>query len=311
MKKDQRIVFLGTPNISATLLKNLYDANFNIVATVTKEDKIRGRNNKVEESPVAIISHSLNIPCFKPHKIIEIFDDLKSLNIDLLLTFSYGQIIPECILQLSKFKPLNLHGSLLPKYRGAAPIQYSLLNGDKETGVTLMEMIKEMDAGDIYGSIPISIEDSDNYTTLSSKIQEAAFKLAIEKLPLFFENKLIPIKQDLSKVTFTKMIKKEDEHLNLSLNSKNFINQIRALSFTPGGFLYLNDEILKIYEAKYYSSLIEGEVGEIIQAYKDKIILQLIDGQVNITLLQRQGKKMMTSSDFNNGYKNLTHQKLK
>ena len=135
---NERIVFLGTPELAAECLKGLVKANFNIVGVVTKEDKIRGRNNTVEESPVAKVAHEFNLPLHKPHRLNTDVQFLVDLKPDLLLTFAYGQLISDEILALGTYKPLNLHGSLLPKYRGAAPMQYALYNGDKQTGVSLM-----------------------------------------------------------------------------------------------------------------------------------------------------------------------------
>lgn len=298
---DKRIVFLGTPQLAADCLKGLVDAGFNIVGVVTKEDKIRGRHNQIEESPVAKMAKELNLPLHKPHRLNTDFEFLKKLKPDLLLTFAYGQLISDEILSLGTYKPLNLHGSLLPKYRGAAPMQYALLNGDKETGVSLMEMVHEMDAGDVYAtkSFPLTIED--NYSSLCDKISQCGLQLAIEALPKYFNNELVPIKQEESLVTYTHMISKEEEHLNLNVSPTTFINQVRALSLTPGGFLYFNDQTIKIYEAKYYSDKKEKEIGQIVLAKKKQIVLQLQEGQVLLTLLQRPGKKMMSAADFNNG----------
>lgn len=308
---NERIIFLGTPEISAELLEGLVKNNFNVVGVVTKEDKVRGRNNQVEESPVAIMAHKYDIPVHKPHRLNKDYQFVTDLKPDLLLTFAFGQILSEEVLKLGKYKPLNLHASLLPKYRGAAPIQYALRNGDKVTGVSLMEMVKEMDAGDVYGVKEVEILPEDNYTSLSKKLTQAALELAVEKLPLFFENKIVPAKQDENLVSFCPSIKKEEEHLDLNLGKEAFINQVRSLSYTPGGYLFWNEELLKIYEAKIENDDVTSSVGTIVLAKKKKILLQLKDGQVNLTLLQRPGKKRMTASDFNNGVHNLEGSLLK
>ena len=300
---DKRIVFLGTPYLSAICLRGLVEAGFNIVGVITKEDKVRGRNNKIEESEVAKVAKELNLPLHKPHRLNNDFQFIKDLNPDLLLTFAYGQLISDEVLALSKYKPLNLHGSLLPKYRGAAPMQTALYNGDKVTGVSLMEMVHEMDAGDVYAVKELPLDIDDNYTSLCQKMASCALSLAIEALPKFFNDELTPIKQDPQLVTYTKMIKKEDEHLDLNKDCLSFINQVRSLSLTPGGYLLLNDQMIKIYKCSYFSNKVEGEIGQIILAKKKNIILQLKDGQINIELLQRPGKKMMSASDFNNGVK--------
>ena len=309
---NERIIFLGTPEISAELLEGLVKGGLNIVGVVTKEDKVRGRNNKVEESPVALKAHELGIPVHKPHKLNKDFDFIKEKKPDLLLTFAYGQLISDEILSLGTYKPLNLHASLLPKYRGAAPIQYALKNGDKETGVTLMEMIHELDAGDIYAVKKLEILPEDNYTSLAERLTKVALELALDALPKFFKKELTPVKQDPTQVSFAPSIKKEEEHLSLENDSVTFINQVRELSFTPGGYLLRpGGENLKIFEAKIADQEVSAPSGTIVKAKKKEILLQLKDGQVALTLLQRPGKKRMTASDFNNGVHDLEGSVLK
>lgn len=298
-----RIIFLGTPEISAHVLGGLIKNGFQVVGVVTKEDKVRGRNNKIEESPVALKAHEFNIPVHKPHRLNKDFQFILDLKPDLLLTFAYGQLISDEILALGTYKPLNLHASLLPKYRGAAPIQYALRNGDAFTGVSLMEMVHEMDAGDVYAVKELPIDPFDNYTSLANKLSDVALELALEALPKYFNHELPNREQDPQLVTFCPTIKKEEEHLDLSLSPEQFVNQVRSLSFTPGGYLYRDDEIIKIYEARVYSDKVEKECGTIVLAKKKNIVLQLQSGQVLLTLLQRPGKKMMSASDFNNGVK--------
>lgn len=301
---EKRIVFLGTPEISADLLKGMVEQGFHIVGVVTKEDKVRGRNNKIEESPVAKKARELNIPVHKPHRLNKDFDFIKALEPDLLLTFAYGQLISDEVLALSKEKPLNVHASLLPKYRGAAPIQYALRDGEEKTGVSLMEMVHEMDAGDVYAVKELTINKEDNYTSLASRLSKLALSLVTESLPLYFEHRLVSVKQDPTKVTFCPSIKKEEEHLNLSLAPQNFVNQVRSLSLTPGGYLLEGEQILKVYQARVYSDEVSAEKGTIVLAKKKQIILQLENGQVALEMLQRPGKKIMSAQDFNNGVRN-------
>ncbi len=295
---------MGTPEISAYLLEQLVNAGFNIVGVVTKEDKERGRGKVLTPSPVALKAAEFNIPVHKPHRLNKDYAFLEEKDPDLILTFAYGQIVSETVLSLSRLKPLNLHGSLLPRYRGASPIQEALKQGDKETGVTLMEMIKEMDAGDMYAVRKVEIEESDNYTSLSQKIAVASSELAIEALPLYFEGKLNHEPQNPDEVSFCSMIKKEEEHINLEWPSERIINQIRALSYEPGAYLDSDLGPIKIYRAAKYSDEISADIGTIILAKKKQIVLQLSDGQILVQELQRPGKKMMTAADFNNGVHN-------
>lgn len=299
---SERIVFLGTPDISAYLLEGMVKAGFNIVGVITREDKPKGRKGIPTPSPVGAMALKLGLPLHKPHKLNLDYSILDEWKPDLLLTFAYGQIISTKVLSYSKYKPLNLHASLLPKYRGAAPLQYALRNGDKETGISLMEMVKEMDAGDVYAVEKLPIDKDDNYTSLCEKIQKLALEMAIKDLPLYFENKLTPVKQDPAQVTFCPSIKKEQEHLILDQTPEGFANEVRALSYTPGGYLLRKDNtILKIYKAEPYSADIKGEPGQILLARKNDIILQLTKGQVRLLILQKPGKKMMKALDFNNG----------
>jgi methionyl-tRNA formyltransferase len=303
---DKRIVFLGTPSFAATLLEGLVKAGFPIVGVVTKEDKVRGRDNRIEASPVAQKAVELNIPVHKPHRLNKDFQFLIDKKPDLLLTFAYGQLISDAILAIPAFKPLNLHGSLLPKYRGAAPIQYALRNGDTETGVSLMEMVHEMDAGDVYAVEKTPIAPQDDFTTLSEKIAQTALNLCIHSLPDFFDGKLTPVRQDPALVSFCPSLKKEEEHLNLDATPEAFVNQVRSLALTPGGYLLWNEEILKVYQAEAYSAAILAPSGTILEATKGTVLLQLSHGQVKLLSLQRQGKKRLCAADFTNGVRNLT-----
>ena len=299
--ENKKIIFLGTPDISAFVLEGLINNGFNIVGVITKEDKVRGRNNQIDSSPVAKIAEKYNIPLHKPHKLNQDYQFIIDKNPDLLLTFAYGQIISETVLHLSKYKPLNLHASLLPKYRGAAPIQYCLKNGEKETGVSLMEMVAKMDAGDVYAVNKIDILDDDNYTSLANRLAKSALDLAIEALPKYFNNELIPVAQDENLVTFCPSIKKEEEILSLKLSPADFVNKVRALSYNPGAYLYMNNEILKIFKAKYYSDKKEYVPGQLIKLNKKELMLQLNDGQVLLEELQKPGKKITKAVDFING----------
>ena len=307
---EKRIVFLGTPEISADLLKGMVEQGFHIVGVVTKEDKVRGRNNKIEESPVAKMARELNIPVHKPHRLNKDFDFIKALEPDLLLTFAYGQLISDEVLALSKEKPLNVHASLLPKYRGAAPIQYALRDGEEKTGVSLMEMVHEMDAGDVYAKEEIAIDEEDNYSSLCEKIQILALDMAKKYLPLYFDNKLEPVKQDESLVTFCPSIKREEEKLDLNLCAEDFVNYVRSLADNVGAYLMLDGEIFKIFKAKKVNSILDHEVGVIVKAYKKELLLQLKDGQVNLLKVQKQGKKVVSNVDFINGNKNVEGKKL-
>ena len=310
-KKQIKIVYMGTPAISAGVLERLVEAGFNVVGVISQADKPVGRKGILEPVPVKRVALKYNIPIFQPVKIRLDYEFLKEINPDVIITLAYGQIVPEGVLNIPKYGCINLHGSLLPKYRGASPIQASLINNDKVTGVTLMEMTKEMDAGRMYAKKEVVIEEDDNSTSLFNKISIAAGDLILESLEDYIDGKLIGIPQDESEVSFCHIIKPEQEKLSLDMGIKDIYGWIRALSDEPGAYLLLNEEKFKIFKAKIVSDEIIGEVGEIVKADKNGLYLQCKDGLLSLLEVQRQGKKRMDYRSFINGYPNFLHQLLK
>lgn len=307
---NKRILYLGTPDISAHVLEGLITAGYQIVGVVAQPDQPLGRKKIIEPVPTKKVALKYNIPVFQPQKIRNDYEFVKELQIDLIICFSYGQIIPQGLLDIPPLGSINLHGSLLPKYRGASPMQAALINRDKETGITLMEMIDKMDAGKMYAKEVVPILANDNYTSLSKKMGEAALRLILRSLPLYLENKLPGVKQDEELVTFTRLLKAEDEHLNLELSKEEIVGWILALSDEPGAYLIFNNEKLKIYDAKIVSEEVLGDVGEIVKANKNGVYLQCKNGLVSLTKLQKPGKKVLGYRDFLNGERNLLNARL-
>lgn len=307
---NKRILYLGTPDISALVLEGLITAGYQIVGVVAQPDQPLGRKKIIEPVPTKKVALKYNIPVFQPQKIRNDYEFVKELQTDLIICFSYGQIIPQGLLDIPPLGSINLHGSLLPKYRGASPIQAALINRDKETGITLMEMIDKMDAGKMYAKEVVPILANDNYTSLSKKMGEAASRLILRSLPLYLENNLPGVKQDEELVTFTRLLKAEDEHLNLELSKEEIVGWILALSDEPGAYLIYNNEKLKIYDAKIVSEEVLGDVGEIVKANKNGVYLQCKNGLVSLTKLQKPGKKVLGYRDFLNGERNLLNARL-
>jgi methionyl-tRNA formyltransferase len=280
-------------------------AGFNIVGVITREDKPQGRKMELKASPVGQKAAELGLKVFKPHKLNKEYEFLNDLKPDVLITFAYGQIISETVLAYSKLPPINFHASLLPKYRGAAPIQYALRNGEKETGISLMRMVKEMDAGEVYAVDKIAIDPNDNYSSMCLKLEELALQMALKYLPSYFKGELKGQAQDASQVTFCPSIKKEEEHLILNQSPEAFVNQVRSLADIPGGYLLMPDQsILKIYKAQVHSTEAAAPIGTVISAKKNEILLQVQGGLVELTALQKPGKRVMSALDFNNGTHN-------
>ena len=309
--KKTRIIFMGTPEISARVLEGLILNGYQIVALIAQPDRPTGRKKVLTPVPTKVVAQKYNIPVYQPVKIRKEYEFVNELKPDLILTLAYGQIVPQGLLDIPSLGCLNLHGSLLPKYRGAAPIQYALLNNEKVTGMTLMKMVKEMDAGEMYAKEEVLIDEDDNSTSLFKKMGEAALSLSMRALPLYVQGKLPGEPQDESLVTFAPSIKPEEEKIDLNKSKEEIIGQIRALSDVPGAYLYLNELKLKIYKAKVNSSDVIGEVGEIVKADKNGLHLQVKDGIIALLELQKEGKNRMDYKSFVNGNQNLLNCVLK
>lgn len=309
-KKELNLLFMGTPEISAYVFEQMILDGYHFVGLVAQPDHPVGRKGIIEKVPTKVIAEKYNIPVFQPIKIRKDFSFMDNLKVDLVITLAYGQIVPQGFLDIPRFGCLNLHGSLLPKLRGASPVQTALINNEKVTGVTLMEMVAAMDAGRMYGKKEVVIEEDDNATSLFKKISEAAKDLVLELLPKYVNGELEGIPQNEEEVTFCSLIKPEQEKLDLSKDILEVYGYIRGLSDEPGAYLYLDNQKLKIFKAKIANDLVTAEVGTIVQADKRGLLLQCQNGQLAILELQKEGKKRMDYKAFINGNQNLLGTKL-
>ena len=309
-KKDLNLLFMGTPGISAYVFEQMILDGYHFVGLVAQPDHPVGRKGIIEKVPTKVIAEKYNIPVFQPIKIRKDFSFMDNLKVDLVITLAYGQIVPQGFLDIPRFGCLNLHGSLLPKLRGASPVQTALINNEKVTGVTLMEMVAAMDAGRMYGKKEVIIEEDDNATSLFKKISEAAKDLVLDLLPKYVDGELEGIPQNEEEVTFCSLIKPEQEKLDLSKDILEVYGYIRGLSDEPGAYLYSDNQKLKIFKAKIANDLVTSEVGTIVQADKRGLLLQCQNGQLAILELQKEGKKRMDYKAFINGNQNLLGTKL-
>ena len=298
--ENVKVLYMGTPEMSATVLESLIKAHYDVVALVCQEDKEIGRKRILEKVPAKIVAEKYGIPVYQPHKIRLDYEFAKSLHFDVIVTMAYGQLIPNELLNLSKVGNVNLHGSLLPKYRGAAPIQRAIMDGLDETGVTLMEMVEKMDAGDYYDMEKVAIDPSDNYSSLCLKISSAASRVIVKDLLKYCNDELKGTKQDEKEVSIAKKILPLDEKLPLDLSVQETLNYIRGLSYEPGSYLILNEKKLKIYSANIFSSEVTHQVGEWIPN-KKRFLIQLKDGVLELKEVQMEGKKRMDGNSFIQG----------
>jgi len=301
--KDYRIVYMGTPEMSAKVLEQLLEDGLNIVAVIAQEDKPKGRKGLLEKVPTKVVAEKFGIPVYQPHRIRKEYEFVKELKPDLILTMAYGQIIPQGLLDIPEFGCLNIHGSLLPKYRGAAPIQRAIIEGETKTGVTLMEMIDKMDAGKMYAFKECDILPNDNYSQICDKIVDCGIKVVRENLLAYLEGELPGVEQDETKVTFADKINPEDEKLDLSKPTNLFLNWVRGLSEEPGGYVYIDSLKFKIFRAHKVSDEVNSPIGRLTIA--KRVYLQLSNGVIELDEVQLEGKKKMDAKSFANGSQKL------
>lgn len=296
-----RIVFMGTPEFSVPILEALIE-KYEVIGVVTQPDKIVGRKRELVASPVKKCALKHQISVFQPLKIRKDFESIKSLNPDLIVTAAYGQIVGMELLNSPKYRSINVHGSLLPKYRGGAPIQRAIMNGDKETGITIMYMEKGMDSGDILNVRKLKIEEEDNTETLFEKMSYLGRDLLMETIPLLLDGKITPIKQDESQVTYAYNLEPSEEVIDFSKDAKTIHNQIRGLAPTPGAYMILKNDHIKVFLSKVSNLTHNQEVGQIINVSKKSFMMTCGNHTVlEILEVQPSGKKKMLSQDFING----------
>lgn len=296
-----KLIFMGTPDFSATVLKGLIeDAQYELLAVVTQPDRAVGRKKEIRMTPVKELALLHDLPVYQPEKLSGSteLEELKRLGADGIVTAAFGQFLPTSLLNSVSFA-VNVHASLLPKYRGGAPIHYALINGDSEVGVTLMEMVKEMDAGDMIAKRAIPITDEDNVGTLFKKLAVVGRDLLLEHLPAYIMGDLMPEAQDPSQVTFSPNISPEEERLDWHKTNRQIFNHIRGMYPWPVAHTLLNGERFKIYEASLAEG--SGQPGEILVLGKKELLIATGEGAITLKTVQPAGKPKMDVVDFLNG----------
>lgn len=295
------IIFMGTPDFSATVLEGLLaDKAYNILAVVTQPDRAVGRKKEIKMSPVKEVALAHNLPVYQPEKLSgsEEMAELMTLGADGIVTAAFGQFLPTKLLDSVDFA-VNVHASLLPKYRGGAPIHYAIINGDKEAGVTIMEMVKEMDAGDMIAKDATSITDEDNVGTMFDKLAILGRDLLLRTLPDYIAGNITPEPQDSSQATFSPNITPEEERIDWHRPARDVFNHIRGLNPWPVAHTLLDGKRFKIYEASIAQG--QGKPGEIIEKGKKSLVVATSDGAIALKTVQPAGKPRMSIVDFLNG----------
>ena len=295
-----KLIFMGTPDFSATVLKGLLESDqYEVLAVVTQPDRAVGRKKEIRITPVKEVALSYGLPIYQPEKLSGSpeMEAIMNLGADGIVTAAFGQFLPSKLLASMNFV-VNVHASLLPKHRGGAPIHYALIQGDKETGVTIMETVKEMDAGDMISRRSIPITDEDNVGTLFEKLAIVGRDLLLDTLPAYLSGDIQPEAQDPSQVTFSPNIRPEEERLDWNKTNRQLFNQIRGMNPWPVAHTLWHGGRFKIYEAELADG--DGQPGEILEIGKRQLLVATGEGALALKTFQPAGKPKMTISDFLN-----------
>ncbi len=300
-----RIVFMGTPDFSVGSLECLAESEHEVVAVVTQPDKPKGRSGKLQISPVKEFALSKGYPVLQPVKLREeeTIEKISAYKPDLIVVAAFGQILPGKLLELPVHGCINVHASLLPKYRGASPIQASILNGDEETGITIMQMDEGLDTGDILLQKSLKIESMDTAESLFNKLAFLGKDALGEALKEIEAGTLSPIPQDDQLATKTGIIKKDFGLINWSEPAVSIERMFRAFDPWPGAFTYLEDKQIKLYKGKVLEGSFSGKPGSIIKVEKDSFTVSCGENALQILELQLMGRKRMKAEDFLRGTK--------
>ena len=315
-----RVIYMGTPDFAVSVLEAIIQAGHDVVAVCTQEDKPKGRGKIMQFTPVKETALKYNIPVFQPHKVKnnpELEEQLRELNPDIIVVAAYGQILPKSILEMAKYGCVNVHASLLPKYRGAAPIQWSIIDGEKVTGVTTMLMDVGLDTGDMLDKTQVEIAPDETGGSLHDKLAEAGGRLIIETMKKIEDGTVVRTKQNDLESSYAKMLEKSLGMMDFNKRAEELERLVRGLNPWPSAYTYYNGKSLKVWKAEVKSEAeIETEDikkydnGQIVAVGKDYIGVKTSEGILCITELQLEGKKRMDTKSFLLGMKVNTGDKL-
>lgn len=298
-----KIVFMGTPDFAVGALEAIIEAGHQVVAVVTQPDKPKGRGKEMQMTPVKCCALKYDIPVFQPVKVKapEAVETLRSYEADIFVVAAFGQILSEEILQMPKYGCVCIHASLLPKYRGAGPIQQAILDGEKESGITIMQMDKGIDTGDMLFQAAVSIGEKETGDSLHDKLAAEGAKLIVEALPKIEAGEVTPIKQDDTKSCYAGMLQKAMGEIDWEKDAACIERMVRGLNSWPSAYTFYHGKTLKIWESsidREKGNLSAAVPGTITAVEKDAIYVQTKDASLKVTVVQLEGKKRMAVKDF-------------
>ncbi len=310
-----RVIFMGTPDFSVGTLNALAEAGHDVVLAVTQPDKPKGRGGKYQLTPVKEAAIGRGIPVFQPKRVRapECIEELKKYKADIMVVVAFGQILPKEILEMTPYGCVNVHASLLPKYRGAAPIQWAVINGEKVSGVTTMQMDEGLDTGDMLLKTEIVLDEKETGESLHDKLAAAGAKLCVETLKALEEGSVEPKKQGESPTEYARMLDKSLGNIDWNDSAVSIERLMRGLNSWPGAYTDWNGKVMKLWTADVYMSQEKAECetgnakkivpGTVIKVEKDGFYVQTGEGLLKVTELQIPGKKKMDAAAFLRGYK--------
>lgn len=298
------IVFMGTSDFAVPSLNTLIASPHQVAGVITQPDRPRGRGKKLGISPIKKVAQKHGIPLNQPERVKadNAIEQVKAWQPDLIVVVSYGQIIPLELINYPRYGCVNVHASLLPRYRGAAPIQRSIMNGDNVSGVTTMYMDEGLDTGDIILQTPVVIADSYDHGQLEAILAEKGAELLRETIDHLVRGTAPRLQQDSSQANYAHRIMSEDEKIDWSHTAIAIHNQIRALSPKPGGWFMINDDKMKVFKSRIVDTLESGVISQVVEISRDGFRVQCGKGIIEILEIQREGKKRIPARDFLRGY---------
>lgn len=297
-----KIVFMGTPDFSVPILRRLINENYRLAAVVTQPDKPTGRKQTLTAPPVKVEAEKHGVPILQPKKLKNDYEQVLQFQPDLIITAAYGQILPTALLTAPAHGCINVHASLLPEYRGGAPIHQAIIDGKDTTGITIMYMVDKLDAGDILAQKKVAISEDDHVGSLHDKLSEAGAELLIETIPRLISGEIEPIRQDEEQATFAPNIKRDQERIDWSKDGESIYNQIRGLHPWPVAFTTYKKRPLKIWWGIKVPAERHAPPGEVIAVEKDGFVVATgNDTAIKVTQCQPSGKKRMKAAQFVQG----------
>ena len=301
-----KVIFMGTPDFSVGTLEALIEAGHEVALVVTQPDKPKGRGGKMQYTPVKEVAVAHNIPVYQPKRIREpeCIEELRKYNADIMVVIAFGQILPKEILEMTPYGCVNVHASLLPSYRGAAPIQWAVINGEKVSGVTTMQMNEGLDTGDMLLKVEIPLDEKETGGSLHDKLAEAGARLCVETLDALKAGTVTPEKQGDSPTAYAKMLDKHMGKIDWKMSAKEIERLIRGLNPWPSAYTRWNenDKGMKIWEAEVWEEDTQETAGTVVKVEKDGFFVQTGKGLLKVKALQIPGKKRMEADAFLRGY---------